>query len=46
MSKFVLTAQMMVQAPKNLGNVSKQIKSQLSNINAPVNVQVNAQSLM
>ena len=44
MSRFVLTAQMMVQAPKNLGNVSKQIKSQLANINAPVNVQVNAQS--
>ncbi len=44
MSRFVLTAQMMVQAPKNLGNVSKQIRSQLANINAPVNVQVNAQS--
>ena len=38
MSRFVLTAQMMVQAPKNLGNVSKQIRSQLANINAPVNV--------
>ena len=44
MSRFVLTAQMMVQAPKNLGNVSKQIRSQLANINAPVNVQVSAQS--
>lgn len=37
MSKFVLTAQLQLQAPTNVGQVTKQIQNQLSNVN--VNVQ-------
>ena len=37
MSKFVLTAQLQLQAPNNVGQVVRQMQSQLSNVN--VNVQ-------
>ena len=37
MSKFVLTAQLQLQAPTNVAQVTKQIQNQLSNVN--VNIQ-------
>ncbi|OUV75838.1 MAG: phage tail tape measure protein, partial [Rickettsiales bacterium TMED131] len=39
MSKFVLTAQLQLQAPKNVGQVASQIQSQLNNVSVNVNVQ-------
>jgi hypothetical protein len=39
MSKFVLTAQLQLQAPKNVNQVVSQIQSQLKNVNVNVNVQ-------
>ena len=39
MSKFVLTAQLQLQAPKNVRQVVNQIQSQLNNVNVAVNVQ-------
>ena len=44
MSKFVLTAQIALQAPKNAKQVATQIQKQLSNVNVPVNVQVSKQA--
>jgi TP901 family phage tail tape measure protein len=37
MSKFVLTAQLQLQAPTNTGQVVKQIQNQLNNVNVKVN---------
>ena len=43
MAKFVLTAQMQLQAPTNLTQVRNQIQQQLSNVT--INPQINTQSL-
>lgn len=39
MSRFVLTAQLQLQAPNNVAQVVRQIQSQLNNVNVNVNVQ-------
>jgi len=39
MSRFVLTAQLQLQAPSNIRQVVNQIQSQLAGVNIPVNVQ-------
>ena len=39
MSKFVLTAQLRLQAPRNTQQVVNQIQSQLAGVSVPVNVQ-------
>jgi hypothetical protein len=44
MSKFVLTAQLQLQAPKNVRKVVSQIQSQLQNVNVNVAVKNAAQS--
>ena len=42
MAGFVLTAQIQLQAPRNLSTVVNQIKSQLSGVSVPVNVTIPA----
>ena len=39
MSKFVLTAQLQLQAPNNVGQVVRQMQSQLNNVNVNVKAQ-------
>jgi len=39
MSRFVLTAQLQLQAPSNVRQVVNQIQSQLAGVNLPVNIQ-------
>ncbi|NBP16626.1 hypothetical protein EBU95_19920, partial [bacterium] len=39
MSRFVLTAQLQLQAPNNVRQVVNQIQSQLAGVNVPINVQ-------
>jgi len=39
MSRFVLTAQIQLQAPRNVGQVVSQIQKQLNNVNVNLNVQ-------
>lgn len=39
MSRFVLTAQLQLQAPSNVRQVVNQIQSQLAGVNVPINVQ-------
>lgn len=39
MSRFVLTAQLQLQAPNNVAQVVRQIQSQLNNVNVQLNVQ-------
>ena len=38
MSKFVLTAQLQLQAPRNTAQVVNQIRSQLAGVSVPVTV--------
>lgn len=45
MAKFVLTAQLVIAPPRNLAQISRQIQSQLSNIQVNVSVRANLQSL-
>ena len=44
MSKFVLTAQLQLQAPSNVAQVVRQIQSQLNNVSVNVQVQGTAQA--
>jgi len=44
MSRFVLTAQLQLQAPNNVAQVVRQIQSQLNNVNVNVQVQGTAQA--
>jgi TP901 family phage tail tape measure protein len=44
MSRFVLTAQLQLQAPNNVAQVVRQIQSQLNNVNVNVQVQGAAQA--
>ena len=44
MSKFVLTAQLQLQAPTNVGQVAKQIQKQLSNVTVDVQAKGAAQT--
>jgi TP901 family phage tail tape measure protein len=44
MSRFVLTAQLQLQAPTNVGQIVSQIQSQLSNISVNLQVQGSAQA--
>lgn len=44
MSKFVLTAQLQLQAPRNANQVLNQIKSQLSGVQVPISVKGAAQA--
>jgi len=45
MAKFVLTAQIALQAPNNVGRVVNQIKRQLQGINVNINVNANTRTL-
>ena len=44
MSKFVLTAQLQLQAPRNANQVLNQVKSQLSGVQVPISVKGTAQA--
>ena len=44
MSKFVLTAQLQLQAPRNASQVLNQIRSQLSGVQVPISVKGTAQA--
>lgn len=45
MSKFVLTAQLQLQAPSNVGQVVKQIQNQLNSVNVNIKAQGAAQAI-
>lgn len=45
MAKFVLTAQLVIAPPRNLAQISRQIQSQLSNIQVNVSVKANVQAI-
>lgn len=45
MSKFVLTAQLQLQAPTNVGQVVSQIQNQLNNVNVQIQAQGAAQAI-